>query len=63
MELCADIAQQTSGNKKSEDDANKETEEKVNEIKSIGEKEGDKVVESLLRAVTDVNPQPPEKSA
>jgi V-type H+-transporting ATPase subunit G len=49
--------QQGSGNDKAQEDANKETDEKLKEIKEIGEKEGDQVVEDLLRAITDVKPQ------
>lgn len=54
--------QQTSGNKSAEEAANKETDEKLEEIKSIGEKEGDAVIENLLRAVTDVRPEAPDRS-
>jgi V-type H+-transporting ATPase subunit G len=31
----------------------------VKEIKDIGEKTGSKVVDQLLKAVTDVKPEPP----
>ncbi|KAI9660916.1 MAG: hypothetical protein M1821_009243 [Bathelium mastoideum] len=47
----------SSGNQKAEEDANKDTEEKINEIKGIGDKEGKKVVEDLLKAVFDVKPE------
>lgn len=53
--------QHTSGNKQAEKDADADTEEKLKEIKKIGEKDGNKVVENLLRAVTDVKPQIPDR--
>ncbi|KAF1954527.1 vacuolar ATPase [Byssothecium circinans] len=49
----------SSGNKKAEDDAKKDTDEKVKEIEQIGEKSGSKVVEQLISAVTDAKPEPP----
>lgn len=61
-ESVADFRQQSSGNKKAEDDANDETEEKIKEIKSIGDKGGDQVVDDLLKAVTDVKPQVPDRT-
>ncbi|KAJ5757106.1 Vacuolar (H+)-ATPase G subunit [Penicillium nucicola] len=51
----------SSGFKKAEDDANKETEVKLQEIKDAGKKQGDKVVADLLRVTTDVKPEVPEK--
>ena len=54
--------QQGSGNKQAEDEANRETEAKLGEIKEVGKKSGDKVVEDLLKAVTTVNAQPPDRS-
>lgn len=54
--------QHTSGNKKMEEDANRETEAKLEEIKRVGQEKGNKVVEDLLQAVMDVNPEPPSKS-
>ncbi|KAL1296587.1 hypothetical protein AAFC00_000084 [Neodothiora populina] len=53
----------TSGNKKAEEDAEKENEEKLKEIKEIGGKQGQKVVEDLLKAVTDVKPIVPDRVA
>jgi V-type H+-transporting ATPase subunit G len=44
-----------------EEEANKETEGKLEEIKRIGGEKGDKVVEDLLRAVMDVHPEPPSR--
>lgn len=55
------ICQHTSGNKKAEEDADKDTEQKLQEIKEIGNKQGKKVVDDLLRAVTDVKPVVPER--
>lgn len=51
--------QHTSGNKKAEDDAKKETDKKVQEIEEIGKKSGPKVVEQLIEAVTSAKPEPP----
>lgn len=51
--------QHTSGNKKAEDDAKKETDKKVQEIESIGKEKGFKVVEQLIAAVTTATPEPP----
>lgn len=53
--------QQTSGNKKSEDDANKDAEVKVKEIQAAGKKSGDKVVNDLIKIVTTPRPEVPEK--
>ena len=53
--------QHTSGNKKAEEDANKDADNKLKETKSVGAKEGDKVVEDLLKMVTDVKAQVPQR--
>ena len=45
-----------------EEDANKDTEKKIAEIKKVGQAKGSKVVDDLLNAVTDVKPTPPAKS-
>ena len=45
-----------------EEDANKETDTKVEEIKRLGKEKGNKVVEDLLQAVMNANPGPPGKS-
>jgi V-type H+-transporting ATPase subunit G len=50
--------QHTSGNKEAEDAASKDADAQVKEIKSIGDKNGDKVVEDLLKIVTEVKPEP-----
>ncbi|KAJ5580186.1 uncharacterized protein N7459_006171 [Penicillium hispanicum] len=56
-------AEHSSGFKKAEDDASKEAEEKLKEIQAAGKKQGDKVVDDLIKATTDVKPQVPEKIA
>ncbi|KAK2756074.1 hypothetical protein FQN54_005481 [Arachnomyces sp. PD_36] len=56
-------AEHTSGNKKAEEDANKDAEGQLQEIKGSGSKAGDKVVEDLIHAVVNVQPEVPEKIA
>lgn len=53
--------QQTSGNKEAEEDASKDADEQLKQIKEAGGKTGDKVVEDLLRVVTDVRPEVPDR--
>ena len=53
--------QHSSGHQKAEDEADKEAEEKMREIKEIGKKGGSKVVDDLLKAVTDVHPEAPDR--
>lgn len=53
----------TSGNKKAEEDARKDADEQVKEIKSAGQRTGDKVIDDLLRVVTDVKPEVPDRVA
>ncbi|KAL8922689.1 MAG: hypothetical protein Q9208_005002 [Pyrenodesmia sp. 3 TL-2023] len=53
----------SSGNKKAEEDAAKDAEEQVNAIKASGEKSGQKVIDDLLRVVTDVRPEVPDRVA
>lgn len=55
--------QHSSGYKKAEDDANKEAEAKLQEIKDAGKNKGDKVIDGLLHALVDVKPEVPEKIA
>ena len=55
------ISQHASGNKKAEEEANKDAEAKLKEIKEAGKKTGSKVVEDLIKAVTDVRPEVPDK--
>ena len=44
-----------------EEDANKDTEKKLAEIKKLGKSKGSKVVDDLLNAVTNVIPEPPSQ--
>ena len=53
--------QHSSGNKKAEDDAKKDTDSKVKEVEDLGNKSGGKVVEQLINAVTNANTKPPRK--
>lgn len=53
--------QHTSGNKKAEEDAEKDIEVKLQEIKDIGDREGQKVIDDLLKAVMDVKPIVPNR--
>jgi len=53
----------TSGNKQAEEDAKKDADEQLKGIKAAGGKSGDKVVDELLRLVTDVKPEVPERVA
>ncbi|KAK6205737.1 hypothetical protein LQW54_008221 [Pestalotiopsis sp. IQ-011] len=52
-------SEHAAGNKTAEDEANKEAEAKIKEIKSAGQKSQDKVVADLLKAVFEVKPVPP----
>ena len=61
MEADLTVAQHSSGNKKAEEDADKEAEKTLAEIKRIGEKSGDKVVQDLLKIVMEVKPEVPDK--
>jgi len=45
-----------------EEDASKDTEKKIAEIKKIGKEKGSKVVDDLLKAVTQVQPVAPTRS-
>lgn len=53
--------QQTSGNKKAEQDADKEAEAKLKEIEEAGETSGSKVVDDLIKAITTPNPEVPDR--
>ena len=53
--------QHTSGNKKAEEDANKDAEVKMKEIKEAGKKGQDKVVKDLLKALFDIKPVVPDR--
>jgi len=67
MSLCsdkhqtADTIQQQGGNKKAEDDANKEAEKQLEEIKKAGDEKGPKVVDDLIKVVTTPNPEVPDQ--
>ncbi|KAI9730737.1 MAG: H(+)-transporting V1 sector ATPase subunit G [Cirrosporium novae-zelandiae] len=49
----------SSGNKKAEEDANKEAEVKVKDIQETGNKHGKQVIDDVTKAVTDVHPEVP----
>ncbi|CAG7917339.1 unnamed protein product [Penicillium olsonii] len=53
----------SSGFKTAEEESNKEADAKLQEIKDAGKKQGDEVIEGLIRVTTDVKPQVPEKIA
>ncbi|KAL8728304.1 MAG: hypothetical protein Q9181_005378, partial [Wetmoreana brouardii] len=53
----------TSGNKKAEEDADRDAEEQMNGIKRAGDKMGQKVIDDLLRVVTEVHPEVPDRVA
>lgn len=55
------ILKHTSGNKKAEEDANKEAEVQMKSIEEAGKVGKDKVVADLLNAVFNVKPQVPER--
>jgi V-type H+-transporting ATPase subunit G len=55
------VLQHTSGNKKAEEDANKDAEVQMKSIREAGKKGKDKVVVDLLKAVFDVKPHVPER--
>lgn len=57
----ANRTKHSSGNKKMEEDANKETETKLKEIQEIGKTKGQKVVDDLLEAVVNVHPEVPQE--
>jgi V-type H+-transporting ATPase subunit G len=44
-----------------EEDANKDTEAKLKEIKQIGKEKGNEVIKDLLNAVVDVRPEAPKR--
>lgn len=54
-------SQHTSGNKKAEEDAGKDAETKIKEIKEAGKKSQNAVIKDLLQAVFDVKPVVPER--
>jgi len=55
------LSQHTSGNKKAEEDANKDAEQQIKSISQAGKKGQDAVVADLLKAVFDVKPEVPDR--
>ncbi|KAK2068802.1 hypothetical protein P8C59_003422 [Phyllachora maydis] len=55
-------AEHSQGHKQAEDEANKEAERKIGEIKEAGKKHQDQVVKDLLGGVVRVNAVPPSKA-
>jgi V-type H+-transporting ATPase subunit G len=53
--------QHTSGNKKAEEEANKDAEAQIKQIQQAGKKGQDQVVKDLLKAVFDIKPVVPER--
>lgn len=53
--------QHSSGNKAAEEQAEKDTQKQLEEIKAIGKKTGPKVVEDLIGAVLTVRPEVPNR--
>ncbi|KAL9137004.1 MAG: hypothetical protein Q9175_001788 [Cornicularia normoerica] len=53
----------TSGNKKAEEDASKDADEQLKQIKEAGSKTGNKVIQDLLSVVTEVKPEVPDRVA
>ncbi|RMZ12876.1 hypothetical protein D0864_00582 [Hortaea werneckii] len=53
--------QHSSGNKAAEEQAEKDTQKELDNIKEIGNKQGGKVVDDLVKAVMEVHPQVPDK--
>ncbi|KAL2178363.1 H+-ATPase G subunit-domain-containing protein [Thermothelomyces heterothallicus CBS 202.75] len=51
-------AQHTQGNKQAEEEANREAEAKIAEIKEAGKKNQDKIIKDLLAAVYEAHPTP-----
>lgn len=54
-------AEHTQGNKAAEEEANKEAEARISEIRTAGKKNQDKVVQDLLKAVFEVKPVAPSR--
>jgi len=57
-ELTRGYIQHTTGNKQAEEEADKEAEAKIQEIKALGKKHQDQVVKDLLAAVFEPHPTP-----
>lgn len=60
--MCLQLQQQ-SGNKKAEEDANKDAEKLLQEIKKAGDEKGQKVVDDLINIVTTPHPEVPDKKS
>ncbi|EEP77269.1 V-type ATPase, G subunit [Uncinocarpus reesii 1704] len=56
-------AEHSSGNKKAEDDADKDAEVKLQDIHAASKAKGERVVEDLIHAVLNVQPEVPENLA
>lgn len=56
-------AEHTQGNKAAEEEANKEAEASIKQIKDAGKKNQDKVVKDLLKAVFEVHPVVPTQAS
>ena len=54
--------QHQSGNKKAEEEANKDAETKLKGIEEAGKKSGQKVIDDLIKAVTNVQPVVPDRT-
>ncbi|KAJ9156198.1 hypothetical protein NKR23_g1185 [Pleurostoma richardsiae] len=54
-------AEHTAGNKQAEEEANKEADVKIKEIKEAGKKSQESVIKDLLSAVIEVKAVPPSK--
>lgn len=52
-------SEHTAGNQQAEDEANKEADGKIKEIKAAGQKNQSQVVEALLKAVAEPKPMAP----
>lgn len=61
--LRTDPFQQKSGNKKAEEDANKDAEARLKEIDQAGKEKGKKVVDDLINAVVTPHPEVPTKES
>lgn len=59
--ISIDNSKHSSGNKKAGEDADKDAEIKLKEIKIAGSKGGDGVVQELIRVVTEVKPEVPQR--
>jgi len=52
-------SEHSAGNQQAEDEANKEADEKIKEIKAAGQKNQSQVVDALLKAVAEPKPVTP----